>query len=149
QYLGASLQLTATGETSGEIAQTAFTDGTISGVSVAAQTGTATYGSSNSVTYAIDVSSTGGAPRNWSLSASGLPTGVTASFSPVSGTATAGSVDSTLTLTTTGTGASRTAPGTYTFTVTATAGAGTSGGASSTGTLTVDKKGLTVSGVTA
>lgn len=149
-YIGATLTATATDVSLGTTASTVFTDGALTGVSVDSQVGTATYGTSNSVTFSIDVTGTGSNPRNWSLSVSGLPTGVTGTFSPPSGSGFGGPNDSSLTLTTTGTGPSRTLPGIYSFVVTATATGGTTGGPfTSSGTLTVGKKTLTVSGITA
>jgi uncharacterized membrane protein len=78
-------------------------------------------------TVGIDTQVTAGAAQSVALSASGLPAGATAAFSPASVTAGA---SSTLTLT----AGSSTAPGTYTVTVT---GTGASATHSTTVTLTV------------
>jgi uncharacterized repeat protein (TIGR01451 family) len=81
--LGVRFTLTATGETSGRTAQTTFTD--------APKVGTVTIGSQspspvlagNNATYAITVfRGTGNGAFTVDLSATGLPNGATASFSP-------------------------------------------------------------------
>jgi subtilisin family serine protease/subtilisin-like proprotein convertase family protein len=80
-------------------------------VAVSPTSGSVNPGSS--VTASVGTTTTVGAAQAVTLSASGLPTGATASFSPASVTSGA---SSTLTISTTG----PTAPGTYTVTVTAT-----------------------------
>jgi uncharacterized membrane protein len=82
-------------------------------LSASPATGTVTAG--NSATYTVNVSATNGFTGAVSLSASGLPPGVTAALSPASVN---GSGSSTLTVST----ASSTAAGNYTLTVTGTSG---------------------------
>ncbi|MEM3467072.1 MAG: hypothetical protein QW566_11430, partial [Candidatus Jordarchaeales archaeon] len=89
-------------------------------VSISPSSGSATQG--GSVTSTVTVTLTGGSPSTVSLSASGLPTGATASFSPASGLPT---FSSTMTIST----SSSTPTGTYTITVT-----GSDGGLSRTAT---------------
>ncbi len=116
-WSGDTLQLTATGESSGDVATTDFTDSNhIDSVVVGAQSPNPVI-SGSSATYPISFTSNGSGADSVTLSViSGLPTGATASFNPnpvdVNGTAT-------LTIATT----SSTPAGTYTFTVKAVADA--------------------------
>ncbi len=93
-------------------------------VSVSPASGTIAAGSSGTTT--VNTATTLGAPQTVNLSASGLPSGVSASFSPSSVTS---GDSSTLTLTV----ASSTANGTYPITIT---GSGTTGTKTATFTLT-------------
>ena len=135
---GRSFTLTAIGQTSGFTTQTAFKDAPrIASVSVGAQTGTLTFGTAGSATYAITPGRGNNGTVNGTLSViSGLPTGVTASFSPNSGTWTSNGGTAfpsfTLTLTTSAT----TPAGTFTFTMRAADG---SDQATNTGTLAIGK----------
>ncbi len=133
-----SLQLTATGLTSGRVATTTFTDAIhLSGVSVGAQSGTLTPGTAGSATYAISTTYTGsGSSVTAALTISGLPSGASGAFSPAS--VSSNTPNSTLTITTTNAAAA----GVYTFTVTATSGADVF---SNNGTLTIGATTTTVS----
>lgn len=93
--------------------------------SVTATPGSAAIGLASSTTYTVNVAASGGFTGPVTLSASGLPSGATASFSPASIT-TSGS--STMTVTTT----SGTPVGTSTVTIT-----GTSGSITNSGTVTL------------
>ncbi len=84
--------------------------------SLSATPGTQSVARGGSTTYAITVTLTSGSASPVTLSASGLPAGVSASFSPASGTPT---FASTLTVST----SASAVPGTYPFTITATGGA--------------------------
>jgi len=89
-------------------ATTTFTDG-VTSVSVGSQVGTLTEGTSGSVTYAITVVwSGGGGP--YDLTISGLPTGASGTFDPVS-------IGSSTTSTLTVSASDTIGEGTYTFTV--------------------------------
>ena len=107
QYLGASLLLTATGQASGAVATTEFTDSPlVNSVSVGVQTGSAYVGTGTSVSYNVSVTKgTGSGTVSFSLTTA-LPTGVTANFSgdvSFAGSDASGTVKTTtLTLTTTG-----------------------------------------------
>ncbi len=94
--------------------------------SVGAQSGTLTYGTSANATFAVTVTGTGSGGQTYVYSVSGLPTGVTAGFSPAS--ASSAQVTSTLSVT----NANNTPAGSYTITVSC-------NGFSKTGTLTVNK----------
>src|SRR6266446_749286 len=94
--------------------------------SVGAQSGTLTYGTSANATFAVTVTGTGSGGQTYVYSVSGLPTGVTAGFSPAS--ASSAQVTSTLSVT----NANNTPAGSYTITVSC-------NGFSKAGTLTVDK----------
>ena len=94
-------------------------------ISVNPTSGTVTQGGSTTTT--VSVSSIAGFAESVSLSASGLPSGASVAFSPLSGTP---SFTSALTIST----ASTTLPGTYTITLTGTGGGKTH---STTYTLTV------------
>ncbi|MDQ7906983.1 S8 family serine peptidase [Phytohabitans sp. ZYX-F-186] len=95
-------------------------------VSVSPTSGSVTAGSSASTT--VNTATTAGSPQSVSLSATGLPTGATASFSPVSVSSgssssltistTASVTNGTYPITVTGTGAAGTRTATYTLTVT-------------------------------
>jgi hypothetical protein len=146
QYLGASLLLTATGQASGAVATTEFTDaggGTIASVNVAAQSGTATYGSpTDSVTYNVSATRSTNGTFNGTYSVSGLATGVTGSFSTTNFTAMGNNPFPSTTLTLDVGGS--VAAGTYTFTVTCADGGSS---ASISGTLTVNKASSTTTTV--
>ncbi|MER5332557.1 S8 family serine peptidase [Micromonospora sp. NPDC002717] len=103
-------------------------------VSVSPASGSTAPG--GSVTATVATATTNGSAQSVSLSASGLPSGATASFSPA--TVTSGG-SSTLTIST----SASTAPGTYTVTVTGTAA---SGSKSATYSLTVTGTGGGCSG---
>jgi len=132
-----SFTLTATGQLSGLVAQTTFTDATnLKTVTVGAQ-GPATITPGGTATFTVQVAFNGNGTCTASLSiTTTLPTGANPTFSPNSVTATATtSVNSTLTVTTT----NSTPAGTYSFTVQATGTAGdcVAGTASGTGSLVV------------
>ncbi|MEV4196841.1 S8 family peptidase [Micromonospora globbae] len=103
-------------------------------VSVSPTSGSTAPG--GSVTATVGTATTSGSAQSVSLSASGLPSGATASFSP--STVTSGG-SSTLTIAT----SASTPPGTYTVTVT---GTGTAGSRTATYTLTVTGTGGGCSG---
>lgn len=109
----------------------------IKSISVAPQSGLLNYGSAGSATYLVTVSSKGGAGTiTVALSVSGLPAGVTGSFSPSSLTFTGTTTHtSTLTVTTSAT----TPAGAKSFTV-----KNNKNAISGSGTLTVNPKTLTV-----
>ncbi|HCU51521.1 MAG TPA: peptidase S8/S53 subtilisin kexin sedolisin, partial [Micromonosporaceae bacterium] len=100
--------------------------------SIAASPNSGTIAAGSSGTTSINVATTLGAGQNVNLSASGLPSGVTASFSPASGTTTftstltlavaAGTANATTPITITGAGVTGTK--TTTFTLTTTGGGG-------------------------
>jgi hypothetical protein len=139
----ATYKVTATGAVSG-VAMMTFTDSPrIGSVTVGSQTGTLTYGTVGNATYTVTPVRQGNGTVNGTLSViSGLPAGVTASFSPNSGTWTSNGSNAfpsfTLTLAT----SSSTPAGSYTFTVRAADGSDT---ATNTGTLTIGQRPLTVS----
>jgi hypothetical protein len=111
-------------------------------LTVAAQFGTATYGTGGSPTFAIDATRSANGTFNGTYSVSGLPSGVTGSFVPTgfnAGGSTA-FTDSELTLTVSGT----VPAGSYPFTVTCTPSNGGSTAFSNTGTLVVSKAPLTI-----
>ncbi len=92
QELGASLDLTATGLTSGEVATTHFTDADpIGSVVVSAQSGSLTYGTSGDATYTVTVNraagSTGAFEVTLDLTTGGLPQNISFSYK-VGGTTT-------------------------------------------------------------
>jgi hypothetical protein len=140
--IGRTFTLTAIGETSGFTAQTAFTDAPrISSVTVGSQTGILTYGTAGSATYTVTPVRGNNGSVNGTLSVtSGLPTGVTWSFSPSATWNTTGNnpfPSRTLTLTT----SAATPSGTFTFTVRAADG---SDAATNTGTITINKAAATI-----
>jgi len=100
-------------------------------ISATPATGTVTAG--NSATYTVNISPTNGFTGSVSLTASGLPSGATASFNPVS---VSGSGSSTLTVSS----SSSTPAGSYTLTVT-----GTSGTLTHTATVTLNVTDFTLS----
>jgi hypothetical protein len=104
--------------------------------SVAATPGSETVGLASSTTFTVNVAASGGFTGPVTLSASGLPSGATASFSPASIT-TSGS--STMTVTTT----SGTPVGTSTVTLTGTSGSTSN---SATATLVVSAPDFSISG---
>ncbi|HSY19841.1 MAG TPA: MBG domain-containing protein [Candidatus Acidoferrales bacterium] len=130
---GMTLQLTATGLTSGNVAQEIFADGSVTAINPGPQTGTLTFGTSAAATYTISFSHSGNASYS-GLNVSGLPTGVTAGF-----TATAGSGNGPPDVTLTVTNAATTPAGTYTITI-----ATTSPTLTSTATLTIGQAALSV-----
>jgi len=136
--IGRTFTLTAIGQASGFSAQTSFSDAPrIGSVTVGSQTGSLTFGTVGNATYIVTPVRSGNGTVNGSLSViSGLPAGVTASFSPNSGTWTANGNNAfpsfTLTLTTSAT----TPAGVFTFTVRAADGSDT---VQNTGTLTIGK----------
>src|SRR5205823_5376599 len=73
---GMTLHLTATGLSSGLVAQETFTDGSVDGVIAGTQTGTLTFGTVSTATYTISFTSSGRGSYS-SLNVSGLPAGVT------------------------------------------------------------------------
>jgi hypothetical protein len=154
---GATLQLTAVGQTSGLQAQWTFTDGnsttSIDSVAVGAQGGTAaTYGTANAnITYTVTVGYTianSGNGGQITPSISTLPSGVSASWNPTAATptkGTSGNTTFTLTLSTTTTAK----PTNLTFTVTATGQSGSPNSGTANGALLISPKPLSISGVTA
>jgi hypothetical protein len=94
QFAGASLELTATGLTSGAVATTDYTDANLGLGAIPAQSGSVTYGTGGSVTYALSVT---GNESGWSLSTGSLPSGVTAGFNHSTGSGADSSVVLTLT----------------------------------------------------
>jgi phospholipase C len=115
-----SYAITVSG-TGGGLTQTvtltlAVTPGTGAGFSLTSNPSSVGTNPGSSTTSVITAAATGGFTSNVALTASGMPTGVTASFSPT--TITSGSGNSTLTLTA-GAGV---ATNTYTITVTGTGG---------------------------
>ena len=103
----------------------------VSGISsVGAQSGTLTYGTVGSATFAVTVTGSGSGGQTDAYSASGLPTGATWAFNPAS--ADSSHLTSTLTVTT----AANTPAGSFTITVTC-------NGHNGTATLTVNQKTLT------
>ena len=119
----------------------------ITSISVGAQSGTLTYGTSASATFAVTV--TGSGTGFITIGVTGLPTG--ASFSPTRVPATgtqncsSNGCNFSLTITTTGSGVSRTPAGSSTFTVSVTGDQHGQGANTANGTLTVGKRALTVS----
>jgi hypothetical protein len=131
--LGMTLQLTATGLSSGLTAQHVFYDGNVNGVNVGPQTGTLVHGTVSTVTYTVSFTSQGNGSY-LGLSVYGLPTGATYKLS-----ATGGSGNPPASQTLTITNGANTPAGTYTFTVT-----NTSPSLSDTGTLVIGKAGSSV-----
>jgi len=136
---GDSLRLKAVGQTSGLIAYAYFTDGNLNSVDVSAASQTVNYGTAAFVNYTVTVKTTGGAGTiTVNLNATGLPAGVTPSWSSssinISGAAT---VTVTLTLIVQN---NTDVPVSPTFTVTGTAGATSK---SNTGTLTINRQPVT------
>ncbi|NTW98008.1 MAG: multicopper oxidase domain-containing protein, partial [Oscillochloris sp.] len=120
----------------------------VGSVSVAAQVGSLTFGTSSSVTYTVTVTRATNQTLTANLSISGLPAGATPSFSPSSLNWSAGGTTRTSTLTiTTAAATPSTAPTGSPFTVTATRSGNGNGGdnASRTGTLTIAKASQTIS----
>jgi hypothetical protein len=137
--IDASFLLTATGAQSGKTAYTSFTDSPkVGSATVGAQVGTLTSGTAGSATYQITVNRGSGGGSSGAFTASftisGLPAGVTSSFSPdpVSFTPTQNSRTATLTLTT----VAATPSGVTPFTVKA--ATSTDDFAVANGTLTID-----------
>src|SRR5579864_9483812 len=145
QYAGASLQLTATGLSSGAVATTQFTDSgsaAITSVAVGTQTGAVTYGTTGSASFTVTTSNgsqSGIQTADLTLNGT-LPAGVTASFNPATVSFNTGSNNpaSTLTFTTN----AATPAGSYNFSVTAT---GSNSVTSSSFTLLVSAKTVTPS----
>lgn len=145
RFAGASLQLTATGLTSGAVATTDFTDANtrLTSVPVVAQSGIVTYGTVGSGTFAVTAnrSSSGNQSATLYFINGTLPTGFTASFNTTtvnfSGNS-SGSTTATLTISTTATYPA----GSYNFKVKATDGPNSV--TSNNFTFTVNTKALTV-----
>lgn len=122
----------------------------VTAISVGTQTGTATYGTAApAITYVITLTrgTTGGTQANDAISiawTSSTPAGVNAVFSSGASYNPASFTTITLTISTT----ASTLAGSYPFTITNIDGNG-GGTKTSTGTLTVGKKALTITGVTA
>ncbi|PWU13392.1 MAG: hypothetical protein C5B50_19475 [Verrucomicrobia bacterium] len=112
--------------------------GSVTGITVGSQTGTPTYGTAASATFTISFTSAGSGSYS-GLAASGLPLGATYSLSATSGSGNP-PPNVTLTITT----ATNTPAGSFTITVSS-----TSPSLSNTGTLTVGKKSVTITSVTA
>lgn len=127
---GATLQLTATGLTSGFVAQHIFTDGPVT-PTLGAQSGALTYGTNQVATFTVTLSKSGGNNASVNLVALGLPSGATYKFTPNNFSTTV-STSSTLTIT----NGLTTPGGTFSFTVTNSAET-TFGN----GTLTIGKAG--------
>jgi hypothetical protein len=139
--LGATLRATADGLSSGLHAEVMFTDGNLNAVSIGTQSGVINYGTGTSVTYPVNVSANPSPAGSFgvTMSISGLPAGVTFSFSPATFTLAPGATQPvTLTVTTFNTTKVPTNPS---FNVTATGGGG-SGSKSGAGTLTITKKAI-------
>ncbi len=144
--LGVRFYLTATGQSSGSMAQTTFLDSPkVGSVTVGAQSpNPVTLGSSAAYTITVFRGSGGGSSGNFTATLSittPLPAGASASFSvnPVSLASAENSKTSTLTISTT---LGSTPAGTTSFTVKA--ATSVSDSATGTGTLTVNKKTPTV-----
>src|SRR5438034_273650 len=144
--LGVQFYLTATGRTSGSVAQTTFLDSPkVGSVTVGAQSpDPVTPGSSAAFTITVFRGSGGGSNGNFSATLSittALPAGASASFNanPVTLTSADNSKTSTLTISTT---SGTTPAGTTSFTVKA--ATSTSDFATGSGTLTVGKRNPTV-----
>ncbi len=110
-------------------------------ISVGSQSGTVTYKTAGSATFLITVTPTGGGNGSTRLTVTGLPTGATGAFSGMPMNLRTGPWTSTLTVTTT---TSLTPAGAATFRV-----GNTGNGVTGSGSLTVTKRLLTVSGITA
>ena len=138
----ATLPSTA-GTTAGGVVDPTYTAAaaSIGGVSVAAQSGTLTYGTVGSATFVITVNKLLNGILKASLSATGLPAGATTSFSSNPASA-GGGTDPTSTLTVT-TSVS-TPAGTTSFTVKAVNDAVPANSATNTGSLTVGPAPLTI-----
>jgi len=138
-HLGTSFVLTAYGLTSELMAQTAFTDSPKVGSVVAGtQSGVPCAGTSGQATYTVTVNrgTGGGSPGNFTATlsvTSGLPSGVSASFSPnpVQLVSSASSASATMTLTT----SAGTPSGTSTITVKAATSASDTAATSATFTV--------------
>ena len=145
---GDSLRLKAQGQTSGLIAYAYFTDASLNSVSVGAASQAVNYGTAAFVSYTVSVKATGGGsgPTNVTLTATGLPVGVTIQWSSSSPSFVlpniinftgAATVDVTLLVIVQN---NTDVPASPTFTATATAGATTKSG---TGTLTINRQPVT------
>ncbi|HXU77487.1 MAG TPA: hypothetical protein VN794_13020, partial [Methylomirabilota bacterium] len=132
--LDATLQLTATGQTSGLIAQTTFTDSfNVQTVVLGAQSPSPVCAGS-SATYSITTTFNGnGTTIIADLSASGLPVGATVSFNPPAVDSSINPTNSSLTVST----LASLPAGTYPFTVTATERGGNHSSASASANLVV------------
>ncbi|NII29720.1 hypothetical protein HB364_31875, partial [Pseudoflavitalea sp. X16] len=130
------------------IAYAYFTDANLNSVSVGAASQSVNYGTAAFVTYTVGVRATGGGsgPTNVTLTATGLPVGVTFSWSSSSPNfvapniinfTAAATIDVTLTVAVQN---NTNVPASPSFTVTATAGATTRSG---NGTLTINRKTVT------
>jgi hypothetical protein len=111
---------------------------TVASVGVTAQSGSLTYGTSGTATYTVTVTpSSGGSGTVTTLGTSGLPTGVTASFSPaIVNVDNGGPQTSTLTLTSSVTAL----PATTSFSITNTLTPGVTG----TGSVVIGKRPVTI-----
>ncbi|MFN0054934.1 MAG: YDG domain-containing protein [Planctomycetales bacterium] len=145
----ASLVLTASGETSQEMASTTFTDAPqLGSVTLGAQTGTLTYGTAGSVTYLVTVNrgsgggSTGAFVADLSMTTS-LPSG--ASFSFGSNSLSFGESDNSLTTTLTVNSSTGTpaAGGPFAFTISAKVSGNPADLVTTDGQLAVSRKALT------
>lgn len=139
--IGVRFTLTATGLTSGKVAQATFTDlpRIATTVTVGAQSGSPVYGTASSATFVVTPTRSANGTVNGTFSVtSALPSGVTASFSLTSFTANGGNAfpSSTLTLSI---GASA-QPGSYAFTVRVADGSDQGNGG---GTLVIAPKTIT------
>ena len=128
-------------------ASAAFSQTKVTGISVGAQTGTATYGTIGSPTYTISLTKNGfgGGSDNIALTWTGAtPSNMTITFNPTSPYNPRNISSVTLTLTTSGT----TSAGSYPFKITNTDGNG-GGTSTSTGTLVIGTKTVTITGLNA
>ena len=144
QQLGATFTVTAVGAQSAMQADVEFTDApsiTFTTLTVAAQTGTLTYGTAGNPTYLVTVNRSSNGAGTAPLSITGLPTGVTGTFSPasVSFAGNNSSATSTLTVHTTTT----TPAGSPTFTARATDSNDPTNFVTGNGNLTVGPKHIT------
>ncbi len=142
---GATLQLTAHGLTSGQTAQTTFTDSShVVSVTVGSASTNTTYGTGQAVTYVVTILANGNGAGTSTPTISGLPAGVTGVFNPASVDLNAvnNNPGNTTNITLTVTTVTNTGVVTNTFTVTAQ----TSPLISTNGTLIVKPKPLTANG---
>src|SRR6266513_4255677 len=140
RHLGTLFNVSAVGAQSNMQADVEFTDAGISKVNVVGAQTPSPVVPGNGVSYGVTAANSVNVTFNGnnttcsvSLSASGLPAGAAAAFSPSSFSSTGTQMNSLLTVSTT-TGV---APGTYNFTVTATAGGNCQGSNASTGATLV------------
>lgn len=149
QHLGVTFDLTAVGAESGLQATHTFTDSPFINTSVAtsAQSTVVTYGIAGTTDVTVTATRLGSGSVTATYTVSGLPGGVTGSYSPASFTKNGNSAfpASTLTLTVPAT----LVPGSYPFAVKCAVNGAPSDNGTGTGTLVVSPKNLTISGAVA